>query len=251
MICLFVMFRELLDSEFRHSATLTIGAGIQCLGFALLAMKVNSDNSVKGISKKSLGLYALVLTLRLTATTMKQGYLPVDRSGDWAYQAADVVSLVIVCQLLYRAFSERQGIYDEDHDTLQVLPMVAPCIFLAMFIHGDLNRSFFFDSVWTASLNVDTIALLPQLWMLAKKGGSVAALTSHFVAAIFVSRCCSFSFWWSGFYDLAPRDDGFNIAGWWVLGMHLFQVFISADFMYYYLRSFVEKKEMLLPSYEV
>ena len=58
--------------------------------------------------------------------------------------------------------------------SLQVLKMVPGCVVLAVFIHGNLNDSFFFDSLWTCAMNIDTIAMLPQLWMLARIGGEAA-----------------------------------------------------------------------------
>ena len=41
------------------------------------------------------------------------------------------------------------------------------------FIHADLNRSFLYDTIWAASTNLDTVAMLPQLWMMTRIGGEV------------------------------------------------------------------------------
>merc|ERR1719313_872974 len=107
-----------------------------------------------------------MLLFRLTSTLNKNGYLPVDRSGDWVYQAADIVTLVIVCQLLFRIHVTNRATYDKEHDTMQVLPMVPVCVVLAILIHADLYNSPFFDIVWTIGMNLDTVAMLPHLWML-------------------------------------------------------------------------------------
>jgi len=244
-----VVLRQFSDGDF--SAVLTLGAGVQCLGFTILAMKIRDQKSVAGISANMLQMYVLVLVVRLTSTLNKNGYIPVDKSGDWVYQAADIVTLSMILHLLYRVYVTHRGTYDEENDTFSIWPCVPPCVLLGMLIHADLNRSQFYDSVWTTSMNLDTLALLPQLWMLAKKGGEVEALTSHFVAALVVSRFCAFLFWFYGYPELAPRNGGFNAGGWWVIGAHTLQVAISADFMYHYIRSGVKKEKMVLPMCEV
>jgi len=249
LLSVIVVIRQFSDGDF--SAVLTLGAGVQCLGFTILAMKIRDQKSVAGMSGRTLQMYVLVLVIRLTSTLKKNGYIPIDKSGDWVYQAADIVTLSIVLHLLYRVFVSHKATYDEANDSFPIWPCVPPCLLLAALIHADLNNSFFYDTVWTASANLDTIALLPQLWMLAKKGGEVDALTSHFVAALVVSRFCAFSFWFYGYPELAPRKGGFNAGGWWVIGVHTLQLVISADFMYHYMRSGLKKEKMVLPVLEV
>ena len=41
-------------------------------------------------------VYVLVFCFRLSSTLVRQGYLPVDRSGDFVYQLADLFSLYSV-----------------------------------------------------------------------------------------------------------------------------------------------------------
>jgi len=249
LLSVIVVIRQFSDGDF--SAVLTLGAGVQCLGFTILAMKIRDQKSVAGISGHMLQMYVMVLVIRLTSTLNKNGYIPIDKSGDWVYQAADIVTLFIVFHLLYRVYVLNNATYDQANDSFPIWPCVPPCVLLAALIHANLNNSFFYDTVWTASANLDTIALLPQLWLLAKKGGEVDALTSHFVAALVVSRFCAFSFWFYGYPELAPRNGGFNAGGWWVIGVHTLQLVISGDFMYHYVRSGVKKEKMVLPTLEV
>merc|ERR1719265_182310 len=76
--------------------------------------------------------------------------------------------------------------------------------------------------------------MCPQLWMLVMKGGEIEALTSNFVALMFLSKCLSFSFWFTGYPELAPKDGGFNKVGCLILSAHTAQMLLSADFMYHY-----------------
>jgi len=67
--------------------------------------------------------------------------------------------------------------------------------------------------------------------MLTKLGGQVESLTSHFVAALVVSRCLSFAFWLYGYKEIAPLKGGPNIAGYAIITAHSLQLLLCADFM--------------------
>jgi hypothetical protein len=251
MLCTAAVWRLFSDGDF--SAIYTIGVGVQCLGFYLLFAKVQKERSVAGISAKTLQLYVLVFVFRLTSTCMRDGYLPLDRTGDWVFQAADGVSLVMALVVLRRVLVVNRDSYQEEYDTMPLLKMIPPCITLAVALHGDLNNHFYLDTVWTISMNLDTIAMLPQLWMLTKIGGVVEGLTSHFVAALAFSRACAFAFWFYGYAEIGPQDDEthVNFAGYQLITCHALQVLMSLDFLYYYLKARMKGERMLLPTIEV
>jgi len=101
-------------------------------------------------------------------------------------------------------------------------------------------------------LFLDTITMLPQLWMLTKLGGQVESLTSHFVAALVVSRCLSFAFWLYGYKELVPQAGGPNIAGYTIITAHSLQLLLCADFMYYYVKGMAKaSRSMVLPTFDV
>lgn len=247
-LCAVVVGVGFTDNDF--SVILTSSAGVQCLGFFLLSSKVTRNKSVEGLSLKSLETYVAVLTLRLSSTLVKSGYLPVDQSGDWVYQVSDVGSLFIVMRLVYMMRKTLRNTYDEANDTLPILNFVPACFLLAFCIHGDLNASPIFDVLWMFSLLLDTVALLPQLWYLTTMGGEVEALTSHFVACMTLSRAMSFAFWFYGYEEVSPEHE-FNAAGYLIVVAHLLQLFLSADFMYHYARSMLKQQSMVLPRMDV
>jgi len=231
-LCGLVVAKEFSDRDF--SAVLTAGSGAQCLGFFLLLQKIKTQNSVAGLSAKTLEMYALVLCFRLCSTLFKNGYLPVDRSGDFVYQVCDVASLLVLLQIIYCVRFAHEPSYQREHDSLPIYRALPGCIALGIAFHGPLNHHAFFDAVWTIAMNIDMIAMLPQLWMLVSKGGEVEALTSNYIAALFVSRCCAASFWCWGYDEMAPKDGSTNFAGYWCLFAHGMSVLASADFMYHY-----------------
>merc|ERR1719263_764216 len=60
---------------------------VQCLGMVLLGLQVISTGNASGISAKALSLDALAICCRLSNTVWLNGYLPVDASGDYIFQA--------------------------------------------------------------------------------------------------------------------------------------------------------------------
>jgi hypothetical protein len=241
-LCAIIVYRLFSDGDF--SSIYTLGVAVQCLAFYLLNAKVEMQKSVSGISAKTLQVYVLVFVCRLTSTLMRNGYLPMDVSGDWVFQTADILSLIMTLTLLRRMYTTHSGTYQEDYDTFNVYRLVPPCIVLAMCVHGHLNGCPFYDTIWTASMNLDTIAMLPQLWMLAKIGGEVDGMTSHFVVSLAFSRVCAFAFWSQGYTELFRVS---KVAGYQLLFAHGMQVFLSLDFVYYYIKARVKGNRMQLP----
>lgn len=237
----FIVLGHFSDSDF--STIMTGGAAVQFLGFVILCAKVRITKSVEGLSSRSLELFVLFYCTRLTSTTVKNGYIPVDRSGDFMYQAMDVGSLVCCLHLLFRMHKSYVATYQEEHDEMPLLPMVPPCYLLAYAVHGDFNRNVFFDTVWAASLNLETLAMLPQLAMLAKIGGKVDASTCHFVACTVLSAVCRFEFWYYAHTELESP-----IARTHVMVSHGLQLLLCADFMFYYAKAWVEGTAVVLPA---
>jgi hypothetical protein len=227
-----VVWSHFSDKDFSYVCTL---AGlVQTLAFFLLLNKMRTQKSCAGVSSKTLQVYVLVFTFRLSSTMVKNGYLPVDRSGDWVYQATDIASLLLVFQLMFFVHKRYGLTYQAELDSMPIWKIVPAFMLLGCCCHGELNHSAFFDKTWTIGMWMDTIAMLPQLWMLVAKGGEVEALTSNFVALIFVSKALSWCFWYTGYAELAPKDGGFNLVGNMVMGAQSLQLLLSADFMYHY-----------------
>merc|ERR550514_1404832 len=216
-------------------------------------MKVHSQRATTGVSAKMLMLYAATLCFRLSSTLWLNGYLPVDRTGDWAYQALEVCSLGLVAYLMRSAFVTHRVSNQETHDSLpvKVQNVIMACFVLAVVVHPNLDRNTLFDILWTTGCYLETVAMLPQLWMLSKIGGEVEALTSHFVVLSALSRIFSLIFWYRGFAELRPADGSFNFPGYGVMGAHVAQLLLSCDFVFLYLKSFHRARTALPSSWNV
>lgn len=226
------------------SAILTMAVLLQCLGFALLSVHTLSKGTAQGISGRALALDALALCCRLSSTTWLHGYLPVDASGDYVFQAVDFVSLATVCWLLHRVYVDKRSTYQETEDNCAVLPMVLAAFFLAAVLHADMNARPLFDTLWMAGLFISVVAVLPQLWLISKNKGKVEALTSHYIAAMALSRMMSGIFMWYARHDITCEMyvDGINHAIWAILSAHFIHMLLLGDFAYYYIRAIISGK---------
>lgn len=236
-----IVYHFVANGEF--SSILTMAQMIQCLAFVLLVIKSCSQGSVAGISGKSLALEALAFVCRLSSTTWLNGYLPVDASGDFIYQAVDLCSLLLVLSLLYRAYLSHRWSYEEEADSLPVLPMIAVCFLLAALLHADMNSRPLFDALWMGGLFLSVVSVLPQLWHINQTGGVIQACTGHYIAMLATSRALSGIFMWHARFDITclPLLEGLNHAIWAILGAHMLHLLLLIDFGYYYVKAVTQQ----------
>lgn len=83
------------------SFVLTLGSLVQMFGFSLIALRTFSSKSVTGLSKNSIICYTICLFSRLVSIMLFDGYLPFDKSGDYVYRFAELVSFSCCVFVLY------------------------------------------------------------------------------------------------------------------------------------------------------
>lgn len=237
----FIVYHVVADGEF--SSILTLSVMVQCLGITFLCMQVICTGSVSGISAGALMLDACAFGFRLSSTTWLNGYLPVDESGDHVYQIVDMCSLAMVLWLLHRVLVTHRHTYQASEDSMPVAPMVMVCLALAAVCHGDMNNRPLFDMLWMAGLFTGVFAVMPQLALIMKTGGRAEALTSHYMAALALSRVLSGVFMWAARFDITCVEwvSGFNHTIFAILGAHLIHLLLLSDFAFYYVRAIMRK----------
>lgn len=242
----------LLFTEFDFSAVQTLSAGCMLLAFLLLAVKVNAQGSAAGVSSRTLEMYLLTLAIRLMSTTLKKGYLPIDSTGNFIYQSFDVATVVVLFRLVYAMQRGYRSTYQEEKDLNAIFGVVPLCALVAMVFHANLNRSFFFDTIWMTAHLLEAFALLPQLYMISQGEGKVETYTAHFVALLFLSRVFAWLFWFYGYPELADGyvEDVFaghsNWGGYTIIAASTLQLVLSADFMYYWAKAVISGKEVVV-----
>merc|ERR1719197_890098 len=130
-------YHEIALKEFTSILTLSVYA--QALAFLFLHMQISTSRSVAGISGKSLIMHAVKLCCRLGTTLWLDGYLPTDKSGDWIYQVADVLSMLVVLQILFCLRVSHKASYQGDQDTFDVRNLIMVSVVLAVLVHLSMN----------------------------------------------------------------------------------------------------------------
>jgi hypothetical protein len=234
-----VVYHQIAEGEF--SSVLTLSAIFQCLAFTLLGLQVLSTDSAQGISAKSLAMDAIAIACRLSSTTWLEGYLPNDTTGDFLYQAFDVMSLGMVLWLLYHVVKVQGKTYNESGDSFPAVPLAVGALVLALLLHGDLDDLPIFDALWMCGLFISAVSVLPQLFMMTRGHSSVAALTSHFVAVMAFSRVLSGTYMWHAHSEITcePWIGDFNHTGYAILAAHALHLMLLGDFAYFYVKNLV------------
>jgi len=228
-----------LVADGRFSAIMTLSAMVQCLAVVFLGLQFISTGSASGISARALLLDALAICCRLSSTLWLDGYLPFDVSGDYIFQTIDICSLAILLWLLHQILVVNRHTYQAEEDSMPILPVVKGALVLAALLHGDMDDYPTFDTLWMTGLLISAVAVLPQLWLITKTGGSAEALTGHYIAAMAVSRVFSGMFMWSARDGLQciPWIAGFNHTFWTIFAAHFVQMLLVGDFAYYYVKA--------------
>jgi len=228
-----------LVAEGEVSSTLTMAAIVQCLGISFLCMQVLSSGTAAGISAGSLSLDALAIGFRLSSTLWLDGYLPADKSGDHVYQAVDVCCLLLLVWLLYYVRKVKGSTYQASEDSFRVCPTVIVSLGFAAILHADMDAYPLFDIFWMTGLFLGVVAVLPQLWLIMQNGGQAQALTSHYIAALALSRVLSGAFMWNArdhitCYQWFESD---NHGIWTIIAAHVIHLILLGDFAYHYIRA--------------
>lgn len=212
-----------------------IGGVAESLGLLVLRQKIASRGNVKGISGKTMIMFALCYTSRLWE--LFPGFSMAAING-WVIEILCSVSFVLVLDIVRSIYVNFRSSYQEDLDVLKVRYLVPACAALALVIHPLLPQGYAFSLSWTIGFYVDVAALAPQVVMMAKGGGQVEAPIAHFVAATSVSRAVDLWFWTTDF-DLGPQGwwNGFNYSGWIIVIVHVLNLVLVADFMWYYMKA--------------
>lgn len=199
------------------------------LAILILLSKIWRTRSCSGISGRSQILFALVFLTRyldlfthfisLYNTTMKIFY---------------IVSSLGTIYLMYVKF---KATYDKIHDTFRVEFLIIPAVILAVLVNHDFEV---LEILWTFSIYLESVAILPQLFMVSKTG-EAESITSHYLFALGAYRALYifnwiYRYYTEGFYDLIAIFAG------------IIQTILYCDFFYLYITKVLQGKKFSLPA---
>jgi len=257
VVCTLVVWFVLSSRDF--SFLLTLSSILRCFGMIVMNMKMWGDNTASGLSVKTLQLYAVVFFTRLMSIVRHQGYLPYDKTGDWLYHFIEIISFSACCLAIYGIRSPLKATYDYKNDKFGnfkvpseygALYLLVPCVIMAVLFHPSMNREFFSDTSWTISMYLESLAMLPQLYMFTSQGGGkIDTRVGHMVAALGFSRVFELIFWVNSYSELVIEGTGSALAGYLVLLSQVVQLVIMGDFFYYYVVSLQKGENVTLPTH--
>ena len=240
------------------SFLMTYGAMSRMFGFGILNLKTFKSQRSTGISAKTLQLYSIVFFCRLTSIIRHEGYLPYDKSGDWLYHLIEILALIFTASALYGVTFPFKATYQADCDKfgeINVPPgygavyLAVPALLIAMFLHPNLNEDFFSDVAWTYAMYLESVAVIPQLYMFNKqKNGVVEIMNAHFVAALGFGRVMEFTFWIYSYHELSTSS-GSSLPGYLAIISQFLQLVLMIDFFWYYITAVKNATPLVLPSH--
>lgn len=222
----FISWAELLDFG---------GSVAESLGLLLLRHKITKRKSVRGISESCMSMFLIAYILRCYELFPKFKFA---YANHWVLWAFCFVSLLQVLDILIAVFVTYRSTYQEELDVLKTKHILPIVMAASVLIHPGFDRGFVYSVIWTLTFYSDVAALIPQVVMMAQGAGKVEAPISHFVAATALSRGVDLYFWWVS-HEFGPQGYifGFNYSGWLIVVVHIVNLLIVADFLYYYLKA--------------
>ncbi|EJW87023.1 ER lumen protein retaining receptor [Wuchereria bancrofti] len=192
----------------------------------ILALKMWTTRSVAGISGRSQLLFAAVFTSR---------YLDLFTNFISVYNSAmKVFFLVSSFGTLYLMWIKFKATYDRNHDTFRIEFLVLPCALLALLINHEFT---IMEVMWTFSIYLEAVAIMPQLFMLSRTG-SAETITAHYLFALGSYRALYILNWIYRYYTEGFFDPIAVISG-------VVQTVLYADFFYLYVSRVLRQKRGL------
>ncbi|CAI2348342.1 unnamed protein product [Caenorhabditis sp. 36 PRJEB53466] len=199
------------------------------LAIIILLLKIWKSRSCSGISARSQILFAIVFTAR---------YLDLFTTYVSFYNTTmKITFLVATYATVYLMFFKFRSTYMRESDTFRVELLIIPSVLLAVLINHDFAP---FEILWTFSIYLEAVAILPQLFLL-QSTGSAEVITAHYLFALGSYRALYIFNWIYRYYTEDYFDPIVVVAG-------IVQTVLYADFFYLYVTRVVQaRKGMELP----
>lgn len=199
------------------------------LAIIVLLLKIWKTRSCAGISGKSQILFAIVYLSR---------YLDLFTTFVSVYNSVmKVVFMGASLATVFLMFAKFRATYDRNHDSFRIEFLIIPTIILSLLINHDFTV---LEVLWTFSIYLESVAILPQLFLVSKTG-EAESITSHYLFALGSYRALYLINWiWRYFmeshYDLIAIFAG------------LVQTILYCDFFYLYITKVLKGKKLQLPA---
>jgi len=199
------------------------------LAIIILLLKIWKTRSCSGISGKSQVLFALTYTAR---------YLDLETNFVSMYNTTMKVFLIAASYAtLYLVYVKFKATYDSSHDSFRIEFLLLPVTLLALIVNHEFSVM---EILWTWSIYLESVAILPQLFMVSKTG-EAETITSHYLFALGAYRGLYILNWIYRYVDESYYDLIAIFAG-------IVQTVLYCDFFYLYVTKVLKGKKLQLPA---
>jgi len=126
---------------------------------------------------------------------------------------------------------------DDELSCFRIEFLILPAFILALLINHELS---FIEVLWTFSIYLESVAILPQLFLVSKTG-EAESITSHYLFALGSYRGLYLFNWVYRYYAEDHYDLIAIVAG-------LVQTVLYCDFFYLYITKVLKGKKLQLPA---
>ncbi|RCN27170.1 ER lumen protein retaining receptor [Ancylostoma caninum] len=208
---------------FRLSADLA-----HLVAIVILLHKIWRSRSCEGLSGRSQVLFAIVFISRYL--DLFTNFISVYNSVMKVFFLATSIGTVYLMWVKFKAT------YDRNNDSLRIEFLVIPAAILALLINHEFTLM---EVMWTFSIYLESVAIMPQLFMLSRTGNA-ETITAHYLFALGSYRALYIVNWIFRYYTENFFDPIAVVAG-------IVQTVLYADFFYLYVtrgESYMHKENM-------
>ncbi|KAL0092656.1 ER lumen protein retaining receptor [Phycomyces blakesleeanus] len=195
----------------------------------ILLLKIKKSRSCSGISLKSQALYAIVFLTRYL--DLFTDFVSVYNSCMKAFFILSSLYTVYLIKIRYKPS------YDATLDTFRIEYLLGGSIILGLVF---TSKYTIIEVLWSFSLWLESVAILPQLFML-QKTGEAETITTHYLFALGAYRGLYTINWiYRHFYEKHSTD-------WIVWAAGILQTALYSDFFYIYYNKVIKGAKFELP----
>ncbi|KAI9357354.1 ER lumen protein retaining receptor-domain-containing protein [Zopfochytrium polystomum] len=198
----------------------------------ILLAKIWSKRSAQGISFKSQALYLVVFLTRYLDLFYK--FYSIYNTAMKIFFIASAAGICYAMQFKFRAT------WDPALDTFRVEFLVGPAFVLALLINPEFT---FTEILWSFSIYLEAVAVLPQLFQLTRTG-EAETITTHYLFALGAYRALYLFNWIYRYFFDDPRYH----VDWIAVIAGLVQTGLYCDFFYVYFTKVLKGKKFRLPA---
>ncbi|KAF1997235.1 ER lumen protein retaining receptor 2 [Amniculicola lignicola CBS 123094] len=194
---------------------------------------MKSSSSASGISFKSQFLYLMVYATRYV------DLLWTFYEGKALYNTIfKIIFISTSSYTVYLMLNDYKPTHDPNLDTFKVQYLIAASAIMAILFPYKYTFS---EILWTYSIWLESVAILPQLFML-QRTGEAETITTHYLFALGAYRALYIPNWMYRYFMEVPRfwDPIAVIAG-------IIQTILYSDFFWIYYTKVIQGKKFNLP----